>query len=166
MTVQYTNFRGDDYFLHVRQTKKGNPSYYFKKDDPDTTIDEIPEGYEIYEHPNGRVFLTRKSKQKIMDEELDIIKHSMENFSPIRDYKLDVRQKSIYLYTYENPVPYDENPVIVEALSDPKYKSYDAQLCFSLVDKKQGCFKWKESLIREKKTINGSFWKNRQTLRH
>ncbi len=64
----------------------------------------------------------------------------MENHSPIKDYKLDIRQKSIYLYTYENPVPFDENPLIVEALSDPKYKKYDAQLCFSLVDKKTRLF--------------------------
>ncbi|WP_058308367.1 hypothetical protein [Gracilibacillus massiliensis] len=140
MTVQYTNFRGDEYFLHVRKTKKGNPSYYFKKDDPDTSLNSIPEGYEIYEHPNGRVFLTKKSKRKITVEEVNTLKKSMETNSPIRDYKLDIRQKSIYLYTYENPVPFDENPLIVEALSDPKYKTYEAQLCFSLADKKTRLF--------------------------
>lgn len=134
MAVQYTNFRGDEYYLHVRKTTKGNPSYYFKKDDSNTSIDSIPEGYEIYEHPSGRVFLTKKVKRKITDEEVQIIEESMKANSPIKDYKLDIRQKSIYVYTYENPVPFNENPLIVEALSDPKYKTYDAQLCFTLVD--------------------------------
>ncbi len=140
MAVKYTNFRGDEYYLHVRKTNKGNPSYYFKKDDSNTSVDSIPEGYEIYEHPNGRVFLTKKSRRKITDEEVQLLKESMENNSPIKDYKLDIRQKSIYLYTYENPVPFDENPLIVEALSDPKYKTYDAQLCFTLLDKETRTF--------------------------
>src|SRR5699024_1348431 len=141
VTVQYTNFRGDEYFLHVRKTSKGNPSYYFKKDDPSSSIDEIPDGYEIYEHPNGRVFLTKKSKKKIEEEEIQIVDEAMKAYSPIKDYKLDVKQKSIYIYTYEKAIPFDENPLIVEALSDPKYKTYDTKLCFTLIDKETREFK-------------------------
>jgi len=141
VTVQYTNFRGDEYFLHVRKTSKGNPSYYFKKDDPSSSIDEIPDGYEIYEHPNGRVFLTKKSKKKIDEEEVQIVDKAMKAYSPIKDFKLDVKQKSIYIYTYEKTIPFDENPLIVEALSDPKYKTYDTKLCFTLIDKETREFK-------------------------
>ncbi|WP_163538665.1 hypothetical protein [Gracilibacillus sp. YIM 98692] len=141
MVVQYTNFRGDEYFLHARQTKKGNLSYYFKKNDSNTKVESIPEGYEIYEHPNGRVFLTKIAKKKIKDEELRLMEKAIQLYSPIKDFKLDVKQKSIYIYTYENPVSIDEEPLVVEALSDPKYKTYDVQLCFTLVDKKTREFK-------------------------
>ena len=140
MAVQYTNFRGDVYYLHVRQTKKGNPSYYFKKEDDNTDVANIPEGYEIYEHPNGRVFLKKKSTKSITNEEIDIIQKSMEEFSPIRDFKLDVKKNTIFIFTYENPTPFNENPVIVEALSDPKYKTYFTELCFTLIDKEARTF--------------------------
>lgn len=135
MTVQYTNFRGDVYYLHVRQTKKGNPSYYFKKEDQNTEVTSIPEGYEIYEHPNGRVFLTKKSTKSITNEEINLLQQCMEENSPIRDFKLDVKKNTVFIYTYENPMPFNENPVIVEALSDPKYKTYHTELCFTLIVK-------------------------------
>ncbi|ENH96861.1 hypothetical protein J416_08729 [Gracilibacillus halophilus YIM-C55.5] len=137
MAVTYTNFRGDEYYLHARTTKKGNYRYYFKKDDPNTEVKAIPEGYEIYEHPNGRVFLTKKTNKKINKDEITIIEQGLEEYSPIRDFKLDVKKESVYVYTYENPVPIDEKPAIVEALSDPKYKTYDVQLCFTLIDREE-----------------------------
>ncbi|WP_066191685.1 MULTISPECIES: hypothetical protein [Gracilibacillus] len=141
MAVKYTNFRGDVYYLHVRQTKKGNPSYYFKKEDDNTDVPSIPEGYEIYEHPNGRVFLTKKTKKQITNEEINLVQECMEQHSPIRDFKLDVKKNTIFVYTYENPVPFNENPLIVEALSDPKYKTYFTELCFTLIDKENRAFK-------------------------
>ncbi|UOQ86741.1 hypothetical protein [Gracilibacillus salinarum] len=135
MTVQYTNFRGDEYFLHMKKTSEGNLNYYFKKDDPNTSVDSIPEGYEIYEHPNGRVFLTKEKERTITDQEVKIIEASINNYSPIKDCKLDPKGDSVFVYTYENPVPFNENPLIVEALSDPKYKTYVEQLCFTIINK-------------------------------
>lgn len=143
LAVKYTNFRGDEYYLHKheKKTSKGNIRYFFKKDDPSSSVDQIPEGYEIYEHPNGRVFLRKKLEQLVTDEEVDTIDEVMKEYSPIKDYKLDVKQRTVYIYTYENRIPFDENPLIVEALSDPKYKSYDTKLCFTLTDKETREFK-------------------------
>ncbi|SER67096.1 hypothetical protein SAMN04487944_1081 [Gracilibacillus ureilyticus] len=151
MAVKYTNFRGDEYFLHMRKTSKGNPSYYFKKNDDNTSVEEIPEGYEVYEHPNGRVFLTKTAKKGITKEEISIIENALDKLSPIRDYKLDVKQKSIYIFTYENPVSFNEIPAVVEALSDPKYKTYEAQLCFTLTDKKSRKFQVERRTYRGEK---------------
>ncbi|KAB8127850.1 hypothetical protein F9U64_16985 [Gracilibacillus oryzae] len=135
MAVKHTNFRGDEYFLHVRKTSKGNPSYYFKKDDDITEVEEIPEGYEVYEHPNGRVYLTKKANKRINDKEIKILDEAMKKHSPIKDYKLDVKRDRVYIFTYENPFSVHEIPAVVEVLSDPKYKTYEEKLCFTLVDK-------------------------------
>ncbi|RCW77214.1 hypothetical protein [Saliterribacillus persicus] len=134
MTIKYTNFRGEDYFLHHRLTKKGNDNYYFKKNDDQSKVDEIPEGFEIYEHPNGRVFLRKKLPRLFTEKEVKIVDQGIKKYSPIKDFKLDVKKDTIYIYTYENPVTsIDEMPVIVEALSDPRYKNYFTELRFRLV---------------------------------
>ncbi|MFC4403066.1 hypothetical protein [Gracilibacillus xinjiangensis] len=151
MAIKYTNFRGDEYFLHVRKTSRGNPSYYFKKNDDNTNVEEIPAGYEVYEHPNGRVFLTKTTEKGITKEELKIIENALDRLSPIRDFKLDVKQKSIYIFTYENPVSAHELPLVVEALSDPKYKTYEAQLCFTLTDKTSRKFQLERRSYRGEK---------------
>ena len=39
------------YYLHQGKTKTGKPKYYFSTKIKGDLVEEIPEGYEIYEHP-------------------------------------------------------------------------------------------------------------------
>ena len=59
MSVEYVNRKDDTYFLQVRKTKTGKPNYYFGRKLTGIPVDELPEGYEIYENPkDGQVYLT------------------------------------------------------------------------------------------------------------
>jgi hypothetical protein len=59
MTATYTNRKGKTYYLHQGKTKLGNPKYFFALRDEGNLVEAIPSGYEVYENPNGQVFLRR-----------------------------------------------------------------------------------------------------------
>ncbi len=68
MTVQYTNRTGKTYYLREGKTKTGKPRYFFSSQQTGKgeVVEHVPEGYEIYEHPeNAQVFL-RKKRPKII----------------------------------------------------------------------------------------------------
>ncbi|WP_366161252.1 hypothetical protein ABXS71_20645 [Bacillus infantis] len=99
MVLSVKNFRGDTYFLHSRLTKKGNPSYLFsKKAEGAADIQAVPEGYEIYEEPNGKLYLRKQAISPITADELRLIEEGMERYSIIEDFKLDVKKNTVYIY--------------------------------------------------------------------
>ena len=59
MPVKHVNRKRHTYFLHEGKTKTGKPKYFFSKDSEGTLLDAVPDGYEIYKHPNAQVFLRK-----------------------------------------------------------------------------------------------------------
>lgn len=98
MNFQYKNQKGETYYLHKRPGKKGGARYFFSKKETGAMVGSIPEGYEIYEDPNGRVFLRRIALNKISQEEVSVVENSIRQYSKIKDYKIDVKGKAITIY--------------------------------------------------------------------
>ncbi|MBA2175404.1 hypothetical protein H0266_10910 [Halobacillus locisalis] len=73
MALKYRSFRGDVYYLQSKKTKKGNTTYFAskKKTGAGADMDELPDGYEIYEDPSGKVFVRRELKVLFHDDEID-----------------------------------------------------------------------------------------------
>ncbi|MCK6207063.1 hypothetical protein KZX50_16590 [Bacillus infantis] len=137
MALSVKNFRGDTYFLHSRLTKKGNISYHFsKKPDGAADIQDVPEGYEIYEEPNGKVYLRKKTISPIKADELRLIEGGMKKYSIIEDFKLDVKKDAVYIYQVVDS--FDDGPVPKPLLQ--KYKQYETSLRFTLIDKNERTF--------------------------
>lgn len=114
MPVKYINYIGDNYYLHKGLSKKGNPRCWFSKSMEGELLEDIPEGFEIYENPNGLVFLRKIPLKIITDKEIDIVKRSI----PKRlRYKIDVKKNTITIY-----------------LSDGGYNLYQAMMRFILID--------------------------------
>ena len=62
MPVTYNNRKNKTYYLHEGKTKTGKTRYYLSMKTNGQLVDEIPDGYEIYEHPsNAQVFLRKKT---------------------------------------------------------------------------------------------------------
>ena len=63
MAYEYTNKRGNKYYLHGRTTTLRNGRqqkiYYFAREQKDGAIDRIPEGYMVSETANGLPVLKR-----------------------------------------------------------------------------------------------------------
>jgi hypothetical protein len=99
MGVEYTNRRDKRYYLHVGKTKTGKPKYYFSLKTKGEVADEIPEGFEIYEHPaNAQVFLRKKIPPVITEIEKKLITKELKKLDGPRLYVADVKGDEIIIY--------------------------------------------------------------------
>jgi hypothetical protein len=149
MTVTYTNRRGKTYYLHQGQTSKGNPKYHFAQhQEGGDLVDEIPAGYEIYENPNGQVFLRKIPAQIITAEEVAAVRDGMQRYGHLERFIIDVKKNAILVYTPDQDVD-----MLLEALSPlgdvmrpgvrerlESYLNYSPMLRFVLVDKANRLF--------------------------
>lgn len=65
MAFAYTNSKGNTYYLHSREATLKNgykrTIYFFSKEEKEDKLNEVPQGFEVYETENGLPVL-RKSK--------------------------------------------------------------------------------------------------------
>ena len=57
------------YLKRLYRNAAGKSKYYFSKSAEGNLVENIPEKYEIYENPNGQVFLRPKAEKIISEEE-------------------------------------------------------------------------------------------------
>jgi hypothetical protein len=99
MAVEYMNRKGKTNYLHVGKTKTGKPKYYFSGKMDGELADEIPKGFEIYEHPgNAQVFLRKKLPQFITDLEKKAVERKLKNLSSSKWYLVDIKGKELTIY--------------------------------------------------------------------
>lgn len=102
--LEYINRKGKKHYLHEGTTKTGKPKYFFSLKSEGSPVNAIPEGYEIYEHPNAQVFLRKIPDQFITSEELAIVREGVQKHLKIEYFILDVRGKNIVLHTCDQSV--------------------------------------------------------------
>lgn len=149
MSVVYINRSGDTYYLHQGITKKGNPKYYFSRNDDGILVDSIPEGYEIYENPNARVFLRRISPRIFTEEEITIAQNNVKKRSALKDFKIDIRRKAIVVFEPDQDI--DALTAIISAFPGRdsaeteeilrEFLTYSPTMRFVLEDAKQREFR-------------------------
>jgi len=118
MVLTYENRKGDTYYLHQGLTKKGNPRYVFSKQKEDRVLQVIPRGYEIYENPNGLVFLRRIQPKIFSDEEIAIVENGIRDYADLEFYKVDVKGNAIIIY-----LPLQDVGAIKEVISQSTLKT-------------------------------------------
>ena|SRR5665213_186649 len=60
MNLEYTNRRGDRYFVLQGRTKTGKAKYYCSRKPEGIGVTELPPDFEIYEHPESALVSVRK----------------------------------------------------------------------------------------------------------
>jgi hypothetical protein len=62
MSLEYTNRRGQRYFVFCGQTKSGKPKYYCSQraSTAGLPVEQLPEGYELHERPADAIVSVRK----------------------------------------------------------------------------------------------------------
>jgi hypothetical protein len=103
VNLQYRNRTGKIYYLFQGETKTGKPRYFFSSQQAGKgkgrTIEKVPEGYEIYEHPeNAQVFLRKKRPRLISDIEEQFVKNELNKLKRSSRYIADCKNKYITLY--------------------------------------------------------------------
>jgi len=102
--MKYVNRKGQMYYLHRGVTGTGRPRYYFSRKAEGDLVERVPEGYEIYERPNGQVYLRRVQPRRITEEEVGIVEGELGRRRRLRYYKVDVRGKAIVIYEPDQDV--------------------------------------------------------------
>ncbi len=77
MPIQHVNRKGDTYYLHQGKTKTGRTNWFFSMRAGDDLTESIPEGYEIYEKPNGQIFLRKIASKLVTPEEIATVEKAV-----------------------------------------------------------------------------------------
>jgi hypothetical protein len=149
MTLRYTNHKGETYYLHKRTGKKGGSQYFFSKKDVGTPVKSIPKGYEIYEDPNGRVFLRKIVPIKISQEEVSVVENNICQYAKLKDYKIDVKGKAITIYLPDQKIDdlrscFDSLLFVNDSSLDESLNNiltYSPMMRFILTDEKERKFR-------------------------
>lgn len=96
-SVTHTNRKGDVYHLHPGTTRTGATAYRFSRKADGDLVSRIPKGYEVREHPDGRVFLRKARKRVIIEVEERIVREALRN-AGATDAIVDVQKNSITVY--------------------------------------------------------------------
>ena len=129
--------------------KKGEARFYFSKSQKDNPAKSIPAGYEIYENPNGQVFLRKIPPKIVTDEEMTLVREGVKKYAKLEHYMVDVKKNSIVVY-----LP-DRNPdSVIEDFSEfpffdrsklkdffISHANYSPVLQFVMIDEKEREFR-------------------------
>ena len=97
--------------------------YFFSLDAKDALADEMPEGYEIYENPDGQVFLRKQASRLVTDQEVAVVESGMRKFSRVDRYRIGATKNIITVHT--------DSPMMRFILVDRENRKFVAQrYCF------------------------------------
>jgi hypothetical protein len=148
MTLQHTNRRGKIFYINQGVTTTGKPKYYFSSNSEGNLINEVPEGFEVYENPNAQVFLRKIQPKIITDEEVAVVDNGMKKFTQLKYYLIDVKKNTIILFlSNQNPVNLSEifqsyhkfDAIDIPSVL-PKYLDYSPLMQFVLIDENKRIF--------------------------
>ncbi len=150
MPITYVNAKGRTYYLHQGTTKTGKPRYHFSPKSEGNLVENIPEGYEIYEHPNAQVFLRQIPPKLITESERQVVADGMKKHSGVSHYKIDVKGKAILIYSAGQGVAalnsiFQDFPMSTEEKSDlmtsfGRNAHYTPVMKFELIDENKRLF--------------------------
>jgi len=98
MAVEYKNGQGVVYFLHLGQTKTGKPRYYFARGRDGELAEKVPRGFEIYENPNGQVFLRKKTPKLFPAAEVALVKDAVAKLAGVKYFQVEAKKNAILVY--------------------------------------------------------------------
>ena len=101
--VRYVNRKRETYYLHQGRTKTGKPKYFFSKKSEGELCRRLPDGFEIYESPRGQVLCRRIQPKPISEQEIEVVREAIRNFSNQLLAGVDVKGKDIIAYEGEHP---------------------------------------------------------------
>jgi len=101
MPVTYTNRRQQTYHLNALPTKTGGVKYSFAMTPAGQPVNAVPEGFEIYETPNGQVLLRRKQPERIRKEELATVETAVGQLKTRCLHWVEVRGRHLWIHQAE-----------------------------------------------------------------
>ncbi len=141
--VQYENRKKVTSYLYEKSSKKGLICYYFSSKLKENPLKEIPEGYEIWEHPETyQVFLRKIIPCLITQEEKEVLQLFMKELCPLRLFRIDIKSGEIVIYVAQDISGFSTRGFFAGAIdtSLDLYAYYSAQFRFTLIDPEKRVF--------------------------
>lgn len=112
-------------------------------------VDEIPEGFEIYENYNSQVFLRKIQPKLVTDDEIAVVEEGMRRYSESKFHYIEVKINKIVIYSTTQDVDalseiLKYSPITKDVGFDKALVSrirYLPMLQFVLVDDKKRLFR-------------------------
>lgn len=127
MPLEYENRMGHIYYLHEGKTRTGKPRYYVSRSLEGNPIESVPEGYEIYEHPEkAQVVLRKITRTAIKPFEREQVEQGLRRHGGLNYFVVDVEEHSLVIYLPS--MSEDECAEIVTDLAGPTLLSTSRRL--------------------------------------
>ncbi len=99
MPFTYTTRRGKTYYLHTGPKRGGGVQHYVSKDPEGPVAEAVPDGFEIFETPNGQVYLRKAKPALIRPEELALVNAALsKRQSSQHCYLAEIKGKEIVIH--------------------------------------------------------------------
>ena len=99
MPFTYTTRRGKTYYLHTGPKRGGGIQHYVSTDPDGPVAEAVPDGFEIYETPNGQVYLRKVKPALIRPDELALVNAELNKRQTSQHCDLaDVNGKEIVIH--------------------------------------------------------------------
>ncbi len=149
--LSYTNRCGNTAYIRVVSTNKGGLRYYITKDpkSPDL-LEEMPSGFEFYEHPyDARIVFRKRVIAKITETERQIVESAMFALSDVKDFKVisEGHNLVIYISQFSSIAGQEPNLSAEETrqqwggIDADRFKRYDDYVRFVLVNESKRTFR-------------------------
>jgi len=92
----YTNRKGAAYFLHAGKTKTGKIRYAMKRSSADA-LNELPDGYEVVENVNARVYVRKIKPRQISHLEEKLVRTALQRYG-LDEYRVEIKSKQITVF--------------------------------------------------------------------
>lgn len=149
--LTYINRKDQLYFLCERAKGPGRSRYYMTMNPVEPILEELPEGYEIHEAPNARVYCRRIQEPSIRPEEKATVESAVK-VAGVSDFMVDIKRNAMVVCLPEMQDEFYQ--AVASALNemDPKItpektaeafrplQEYVPMLRFKLEDKKERRF--------------------------
>ncbi len=152
MPIEYTNRPGKVFYLQKTVNKKGVERFLFSQKSIGPLLDNIPNGYEIYEHPNNQVYLRKIPQKIITDKEKMIVEKGVQKYSDIPRFLVDIRKYEMVVHINNDDFSFLKSTFNdhfsvqrAESLLGHNYKEI---MKLTLIDKKEREFKLERMCYR------------------
>ncbi|MFN8672698.1 MAG: hypothetical protein U0457_11550 [Candidatus Sericytochromatia bacterium] len=99
MPLSYTNRNKEVFYFKVSKTKKDNSRYYVTKKIMEDCINTLPEGFEIYEHPEeAKVVIRKIITPLIFQNELEVVNKAVLKNKDVKDFMIGIEANILTIY--------------------------------------------------------------------
>ena len=98
MPVVHVDRHGRTYHLRSSLTKTGKPRYWFSMKGEGEPAESIPDGFEVYEKPDARVYLRKIPRRLIAAEEVEVVERGLKRHAPGQSCLVDVEVEHLVVH--------------------------------------------------------------------